>query len=611
MTTLAADRGPATGWRATRIFYATPAHRRRLVREALSALDAAECPWFWVDLHRPVEVDDVGAIEVAASPAGGRVPTQWFRDAVGKGLVERASPVEQPSVLDPALFPGGRPPDEYSELLVLSSVAALRHFMAGEGDELTWGAAGAEVAALYEAVVPDRALRNEALIACADWLERSFGWRPDDHVRSPLTTTDAEAASAGLYAEAADRLRTAVDEETLVVCAARLAHLQVGRLAPEAERSFVHEIALVRDLAERTGRRQDAERPVATSPPNTVFDHAAGQLALVCEAVGQPVADVRAFVGRLAAHCGDHPAGDPPRWSCLGDDCSPFEVSLTTSRTGHQVRLLVEAQSSVPSPAAYWEAGCKLTRWLADDKGLDTTWFDEIADLFTPAATGAYWAVWHGFDFGEEPLVKVYLNPRLGSRPSAVVVRDAMVRLGFERGWPAVESAAALAAPSHVSIDLGVEQPRLKVYLRHDQDAARSIRSTRSTADDFVAVCDAVGADAGVLGRRPPFTTLYFTAPHDEVPTRTALHLPVQTYVPDDDTASTRIQALLESFELDPTAYGHAHGALASQSGLDRGLNSYLGFQRDDSGPRVTTYFGARLYTARYGWPARAPGRTW
>ena len=192
--------------------------------------------------------------------------------------------------------------------------------------------------------------------------------------------------------------------------------------------------------------------------------------------------------------CGDRDVREPPLWSCLGDDCSPFEVSLATSPAGHEVRFLVEAQSDPASPAGYWDAGCRLTRWLAGELGLDLGWFDAVADLFAPATDDAYWAMWHGVDLGDEPRVKLYLNPRLGRRPPATVVGDVLVRLGFGSSRPLVEAAiAGGGTPSHVSFDLHADRPRLKVYLRHDDDALSSlIGVARQVSDTAAADFEAV-----------------------------------------------------------------------------------------------------------------------
>ena len=304
-------------------------------------------------------------------------------------------------------------------------------------------------------------------------------------------------------------------------------------------------------------------------------------------------------------------------WSCLGDDCSPFEISLTTGRAGHQVRFLVEAQSDPASPEGYWNAGYELTRWLAGELRLDLGRFDAVADLFGPATPEAFWALWHGVDLGDEPVMKVYLNPRLGARAPDAVVRDVLTRLGFESAWATVEEAAAGGAtPSHVSLDIGGEQARVKVYLRHAGVAVRSVvdvprQVSASAAGDFAVVCAVLCGDDSRPGARPPFTTLYFTDPRTGTPDQVALHLPVQSYVPDDVIASSRIRSLLQSFALDTGGYERAFAALSAESLLTRGLNSYVGYRRDASGPRVTTYFGARLYAERHGWPARAPDRVW
>ena len=175
-------------------------------------------------------------------------------------------------------------------------------------------------------------------------------------------------------------------------------------------------------------------------------------------------------------------------WSCLGDDCSPFEISLTTGRAGHQVRFLVEAQSDPASPEGYWNAGYELTRWLAGELRLDLGRFDAVADLFGPATPEAFWALWHGVDLGDEPVVKVYLNPRLGRvrRTRSYVMCSTLSRFRIRVGDGGGGGRRG-ATPSHVSLDIGGEQARVKVYLRHAGVAVRSVvdvtRQVSASAD--------------------------------------------------------------------------------------------------------------------------------
>ena len=612
------DDGSAPAWRTTQIVYATPTARRALLVDALGALDdAAGGPWFWVDLRRPTDAAEEGVVEVAIAIGEHGVPTQWFRDAVARGLIERAAAIECSSALDRGLFPRQRVPAAYPELLAATSRQALL-LVRGDHDDVgrSWAVVREEIAAIYEALVPEPATRRVALLEYAEWLERTVaaGGGPS----TALSRHDApEPVPADHYQELGAWLRGELGQQDLVVSVGRLAHTQVLRLQPDGVNGARQEVRIVRDLADHVNDRSGATRSGA-KPSTTVFDQAARQLALVSEAVGARSRDRGvALLRDMAPRCGDRDDSDLPRWSCLGDDCSPFEISLATSRAGHEVRVLVEAQSDPASPERYWDAGCRLSRWLAAELGLDLRRFDAVADLFGPASHEAFWAMWHGVDLGDEPVVKVYLNPRLGGRAPDAVVHEVLSRLGFGSAWAAVEAAAAGGAtPSHVSLDLGGEGSRVKVYLRHAGDAARSLldvpRGVSTTAaGDFAVVWAVMCGDDSLLGSRPPFTTLYFTDPEAGTPERVALHLPVQSYLPDDAVASSRIRSLLQSFALDTSGYDRAFAALSAESLLTRGLNSYVGFQRDQSGPRVTTYFGARLYAERHGWAARAPSRVW
>jgi Tryptophan dimethylallyltransferase len=610
------DASPAT-WRTTRIVYPSPAARHALVVDALHALDeAAVAPWFWVDLRRATDRGEPGVIEVAIAAHGGGVPTEWFRTAVERGLVERADAVERSEALDPGLFPQHRVPAAYASLLSATSRTALV-LLRGDGSQVgrSWTLVRDEVAAIYEALVPEPAFRREALLEYAQWLERTVARDGLGNEAGFGSTPVLEEGSSARYAELGSRLRSELDREDLVVSVGRIAHTQVLRLRPDDDDDVLREVRIARDLAARTDGRSNAAGP-RTRAPITTFDHAIHQLTLVCEAVGASSERGVALLRAVAPGCGDRDAAAPPRWSCLGDDCSPFEISLATSRAGYEVRFLIEAQSDPATPAGYWDAGGRLTRRLGEQLGLDLDRFDAVADLFGPATPDAFWSMWHGVDLRDTPVVKVYLNPSLGRRSPPTVVREVLTRLGFASAWPAVEAATGQAMPSHISLDLDGEGSRVKVYLRHEHGAVGSLTNvpraiSETAAGDFATVCAVMIDDASALVARPAFTTLYFAEPGADTPARVALHLPVQTYVPDDSVAARRIRSLLESFGLDSDGYARAHAALSAPSLLTRGLNSYVGFQRGESGPRVTTYFGARLYAERHGWPARTPRRAW
>ena len=575
--------------------------------------------WFWIDLRRSSDGDETGVLEIAVATAGEVIPTGWFRSAVAGGLVEHAESGTSPAALDARLFPRHGPGDAYVALLVAMSQRALdllRHQTDGR-EAIPWPSVRDELASLYAALFPDVSRRRRALDEYARWLERTTVQRLAEGSYA-TSASPAAASTVQRYEELGVQLREEVaEEDVLIELAARLAHTQVVRLRPSAPGVEIQELLTVRSLAApRTPT--EASEIAATGPGMTVFDEAARQLRAVCEAVDQHVPyDSVQLLRRLAPWCGDDTIERIPRWSCLGDDCSPFEVSLATSRSGHEVRFLVEAQADPASPESYWRAGDLLTRHLASELSLDLTWFEQVADLFAPTggSTG-YWAMWHAIDLADVPTVKLYLNPRLGTRGPDEVIQDMLARLGLAAAWSSVSSAIACGGvPSHVSFDLKGSGSRIKIYLRHEHANPRALAEvaqmeSAEAARDVVNVCAILCRDDALLNRRAPFTTLYFSSDQQHL-TRVALHLPVQSYVPADFQAGDRIRSLLNAFALDTGGYERARDALSQLSQLSSGLHSYVGFQRDDLGPRVTNYFGARLYADRLGWLARAPSTIW
>ena len=104
-------------------------------------------------------------------------------------------------------------------------------------------------------------------------------------------------------------------------------------------------------------------------------------------------------------------------------------------------------------------------------------------------------------------------------------------------------------------------------------------------ARDVVNVCAILCRDDALLagGRRLRHCTSHPT----KNTSLAALHLPVQSYVPADFQAGDRTDTAPSpsSTRVDTSKPGCA----VQLSQLSSGLHSYVGFQRDDLGPRVTT----------------------
>ena len=376
-----------------------------------------------------------------------------------------------------------------------------------------------------------------------------------------------------------------------------------------------------------------------------VTARAGGQLAAILPSIGgddRAGASIRAVLDRLTAHRPPASAYRAPRWSGVGDDCSPLEWSLAFHGDAVDLRLLVEAQSEPADPCGYWEAGRALTRSLVDDLGAATGRLDEIEDLYAPGpgATPAF-VLWHGLEWrhpaGERPpRVKLYLNPAAADpAPDAVieVVAETYRRLGFGDSWPVIASLLDEAAPSHVSIDLdGSAGARFKVYLRV-RDVGAAARAyglgSRAQPDDVIRFVGALaGREVGPEDRlpRPGSVVLHHTDTAATTPERTVLNLHVPSLCGDDRTALDRIGPLLAAHGLAADRHADALAALARDSfmgtspfraagpdplGGQSRLQSYMSFQREPEGARLTAYVGLRAFAARFGWRADDPDTMW
>jgi len=104
------------------------------------------------------------------------------------------------------------------------------------------------------------------------------------------------------------------------------------------------------------------------------------------------------------------------------------------------------------------------------------------------------------------------------------------------------------------------------------------------------------------------------------------LNVHVPAWCGDDRRAADRIGALLDRHGLDAATHRRALDALGRDSYLGAGpfrpddpdplagqlrLQSWVSFQREPAGPRVTAYVGLRAHAARWGWGADDPDTMW
>ncbi len=359
-------------------------------------------------------------------------------------------------------------------------------------------------------------------------------------------------------------------------------------------------------------------------PPATTFGYGSAQLRALCDAAGFGNSKGR-IVGTfeaLAKFCKDRNLDLPPRWSGVTDDCTPFEFSIAIGGGPPSIRFLLETQDDPASPATYWTAGMRLTKWLARTYGVDLKRFDRVKDLFVPTDPLAYSAIWHGADFrlGGLPLFKVYLFPAAQGRIRAdTVVREAISRLGFSHLWPSLLNLRGQKDVFNIlSLDLSSEsRARVKVYIRH-RDAmlgeleARCGLACDNVPGDWSSFCRVIAGGQDPLSLRPIGGVYHLTSEEPDRITRAVLSLPLFPYAENDQVAYIRIRRLLADFDLPDEVYARCVKAFASAPlDSEKGLHTYVSFQREAGRPRITLYFGSRVYYKRYGCLALDPERCW
>jgi hypothetical protein len=312
----------------------------------------------------------------------------------------------------------------------------------------------------------------------------------------------------------------------------------------------------------------------------------------------------------------------PPRWSGVGDDCTPFEYSIVLGTSKPDMRLIIEAQDDPASPVSYWNAGMKLNEWLLRKWNVDLQKVHRISDLFVPTDSSAYVAMGHGIEFTSEgpPHFKIYLNPLAqGTENSQKVVFEALSRLGFSELF---ETLSNLRGPrdlfSHISMDLSSSSdPRIKVYIRHwdaslDELEARCAVAIDSVPGDWSLFCNKMTGGQASLSARSFYTVYHLKSNRLDRPVRSVLILPVFPYAANDNIAYKRIRSLLEYFGIPHTTYSSCVKALLNGlSKEQQGLHSYISIQHEVGKPRITVYFSPRLYFQRYGWLAMNPKHCW
>ncbi|MFE9773778.1 tryptophan dimethylallyltransferase family protein [Streptomyces sp. NPDC005931] len=337
-----------------------------------------------------------------------------------------------------------------------------------------------------------------------------------------------------------------------------------------------------------------------------------GQLRGLCEVAGLSDADAEVYVQVLTEYLGPVAARPldlpPPNPTFLSDDHTPVEFSLSfRAGTAPSLRVLVEPGCGADSLAENGRAGLEAIRAMARRWDFATDPLEELRDLLLPASPRGPLALWCALELrpGGVPQVKAYLNPAArGADRAGRTVREALERLGHRRAFGSLPEADGYP---FLALDLGDwEEPRVKVYLRHDNlSAAEAGTLSRmeggpapATVEEFFRAAAGAGDEGVWLTGRPGLSCHSFTDTATGSPSGFTLHIPVRDYAEHDGEVLERAVTVLRGHGMDPSALTRSLAAVTHRRPEDGvGLIAYLALAHQRNlPPRVTAYLSAEAY---------------
>ncbi len=361
--------------------------------------------------------------------------------------------------------------------------------------------------------------------------------------------------------------------------------------------------------------------------PMTLVDLASDRLAALCRAAGFGPAGNRA-VGVFRALVSSWASAPLDRYAAwrseISDDHTPFELSVSISDSGVEVRALIEPQALEPSISAYRAAAIAFHRRLEREFGASLARFDCVADLFLPPEMQGPFALWSSVVFSPEgpPAFKAYFNPQArGPALARALVEEALQRLGLPHAAAALNESALRRGPDrdelkYFALDLSNDaEARVKVYVRHHGVTPSELEQACSLAKSYcpgevLAFARAMSGVEDRLMPRAATTCSAFVDPCSTVPDATTLYIPVCAYAESDAVVRRRVSDYLLDHGLDPGRYqrvvdGYANRPL--KNGI--GMQSWVALRHRHGQPRLTVYLAteARRVYAPGAIPAATP----
>ena len=344
-----------------------------------------------------------------------------------------------------------------------------------------------------------------------------------------------------------------------------------------------------------------------------VRDFTGRQLSALLHSVGI-TENVPECVGLLADALGPgglRPVSTSPAWpSGVADDHTPVEFSTAFGPDESPVvRMIVETSATRPSRQANTAAALAALDRMRRRYNVDTAQFDAVRDLFLPAEAERDFAFWYSLVFraGEQPMVKVYLNPEVrGEDAAEELVREGLGRSGFAAGFPVLRNHAVtrpgLDRYSFFALDLtGQRRARTKVYISHDdaevRDVSRAAHAARGVDVDRVPDFCLLTGNTATFDKRPLISSYTFMDGDAHRPSGYSLYVPIRDYVADDEEARRRVLAVMTKYDLDPTPFERALRAVARRP-LDEGVGliAHVSLRMGRPRPGITAYLSSEAY---------------
>jgi len=326
-----------------------------------------------------------------------------------------------------------------------------------------------------------------------------------------------------------------------------------------------------------------------------------------------PLADALLHVGAAWRH---RSVSEPPPWSGLTLDITPFEFSANFDASGARLRAVGEPQSGDPTVSGYWQAAMSAAEQLKATGRADLGCLEAVRELFAPRDPSGRFAAFFGVGIDrarDGPRFKVYLSPSAGARGAeAQLLGRAAKRLGLDAGWSRIRATRDDHLWTLACLDLAAApRMRFKVYetlLNADESIDRLEDGTNGHSIEHLA---------GMLTEALPPSVRGFEwgmLSHSLLPGGELRHTFGVALCPGAPQGQVRqrIEALLARLGLDPSPYTRCFRGLTAA--CDEPVeHSYVTVQRVAGRPRVTTYLAPRLYQSRFGvfeapaWPSPVP----